>query len=867
MPLPEVYAHELPLGTVTGSLILPLWDGSGNAVKVLVSDLIAAATLDAQTRGIRFVDQWGADPTGATDSTTAIQSCIDAADGGIVMIGKGTYQVSTLTIKKGITLAGSSSWNSILKGKSGSSGWMLVVDGSLAGSQQNRETNQVPCTIRDLYLDGNARQSNYGGIYLNLVDHVLVDNVFVWEFSRSALFLNQSVRECVFRKLFVRYCGNQDATDNHGAGWPGVSVVDHPTGVNDLEDTHNGLTFDSCQVVFCLGDHFVIDSDQIHSGRKPSNIVLRGCWIHGWNTSFTTVSYYSTLNASATMKAYYLLKVACAYNVTVVGNRLSFCGSGKSAITFTRSALGGSAVTGKTYDPEDVIVTDNYFNGAWNTATEYGYGVNADYGSGVVANNRGDSSIKYMLVQGPGFRMDGHSTPKEPGVQINTAVASSYVTSAMLTVGASDFTVHLRVRMPDAWPSTDAGLWTLTSATGSIAVQGIGAFFTTAGQLRVILYGATSGDTRTLTVDNEWVNNWLGKAVDLTFVRSVGGSTFKIYLNGGELPSRENTAGSAPAWSSTPTTTRFNLGVFLSSNPYTGAFYQARVANRALSAADVQLLERQGIAPADRWGNMTELSSGTLTIGQRYRITARAASDFTTVGAAANTVGTEFIATGTGSGLLTGSNKVIPVGWVLDWDLGEVHSTCIIDRSSNLLHATMSGGVSSTRQSGLASIFDVTTSNQLKALIRSTLTQWLFDPNGAGAVATVPGLTLQRTTTQTRLTLGDNAGSNSPQNGIIEAEPVLSGTDVAGKRLILSSGKGTGAGTTSFIDFQVAIPGASGGSPQSTQVAASVRGTSVTDETCLDIYYWNGAAFVGKQVKVGAADSAGAGFRLLRITN
>lgn len=867
MPLPEIYAGDLPLGTVTGSLIIPLWDSSGNASKVLISDLLAAATLDCQTRGIRFVDQWGADSTGATDSTSAIQSCIDAADGGIVMIGNGTYQVSSLTIKKGITLAGSSSWNSILKGKSGTSGWMIVVDGSLSGSQQNRETNQVPCTIRDLYLDGNARQTNYGGIYLNLVDHVLIDNVFVWEFSRSGLFFNQSVRESLFSKVFIRYCGNQDAVDNHGGGWPALSVVDWPTGVNDLEDTHNGLTFENCQVVFCLGDHVVVDSSQIHSSRKPSNINFRGCWVHGWNTNFTTVSYYSTLNASATMKAFHLLKVGCAYNVTVTGNRFSFCGSGKSAITLTRSTLGGSAVTGKTYDPEDVIVTDNYINGAWNTASEYGYGVNADYGSGVIQNNRGDSSIKYMLVQGPGFRMDGRSEPKEAGVQINTAVSSSYVTSSMLAIGSMDFSVHVRVRMPDAWPASDSGLWTLTSATGSIAVSGVGAFVTSAGQLRVILYGSTSGDTRTLTVDNEWINNWLGKTVDLTFVRSATGSTFKIYLNGGELPSRENTAGTAPAWSTALTTTRFNLGVFLSSNPYVGAFYQARVANRALSAADVQLLERQGIAPADRWGNVTELSSGTLTVGYRYRITARSTSNFTTAGAAANTVGTEFVATTTGSGLLTASDKVIPIGWVLDWDIGEVHSTCILDRSSNLLHATMSGGVSSTRQSGLASIWDVTSSNQLKALIRSTLTQLLFDPTGAGAVATVPGLTIQRTSTQTLVTLGDNAGSASPQNGIIEAEPVLSGTDIAGKRLILASGKGTGAGATSFVDVQFSVPGASGGSSQSRQVGFSVRGTSTTNQSTVDIYYWDGSAFVGKQVYVGAADSAGTGYRTLRITN
>ena len=51
-------------------------------------------------------------------------------------------------------------------------------------------------------------------------------------------------------------------------------------------------------------------------------------------------------------------------------------------------------------------------------------------------------------------------------------------------------------------------------------------------------------------------------------------------------------------------------------------------------------------------------NSGLLTIGQTYVVHTRATSDFTTVGAASNAVGTIFIASGTGSGLLDINNTV-----------------------------------------------------------------------------------------------------------------------------------------------------------------------------------------------------------------
>lgn len=67
-----------------------------------------------------------------------------------------------------------------------------------------------------------------------------------------------------------------------------------------------------------------------------------------------------------------------------------------------------------------------------------------------------------------------------------------------------------------------------------------------------------------------------------------------------------------------------------------------------------------GIIPADTLGS--ELSSGSLTIGQKYQITARTDADFTADGAADNVVGTQFVATAA-TVTLDAGDKVKRVQW------------------------------------------------------------------------------------------------------------------------------------------------------------------------------------------------------------
>lgn len=67
-----------------------------------------------------------------------------------------------------------------------------------------------------------------------------------------------------------------------------------------------------------------------------------------------------------------------------------------------------------------------------------------------------------------------------------------------------------------------------------------------------------------------------------------------------------------------------------------------------------------GIIPADTFGS--ELSSGSLTIGQKYQITARTDANFVADGAADNNVGTQFVATAA-TVTLDAGDKVKRVQW------------------------------------------------------------------------------------------------------------------------------------------------------------------------------------------------------------
>lgn len=137
-----------------------------------------------------------------------------------------------------------------------------------------------------------------------------------------------------------------------------------------------------------------------------------------------------------------------------------------------------------------------------------------------------------------------------------------------------------------------------------------------------------------------------------------------------------------------------------------------------------------GIIPVDTLGS--ELSSGSLTIGQKYQITARTDANFVADGAADNVVGTQFVATAATVPLDAG-DKVKRV----QWGVGEKSFHNGSAFVQNITGLTLSGDVA-----GVLSIISGTTLTTNAGLLGISTTGKLYqDDNTTGSAASVVTVT------------------------------------------------------------------------------------------------------------------------------
>ena len=109
------------------------------------------------------------------------------------------------------------------------------------------------------------------------------------------------------------------------------------------------------------------------------------------------------------------------------------------------------------------------------------------------------------------------------------------------------------------------------------------------------------------------------------------------------------------------------------------------------------------------------------------------------------------------------------------------------------------------------------------------------------------------------------------QDGASPAAPTVrggsaTGTDAQAADLGISPGVSTGNATPAVIELFVTVPGASGTSPQ-TQQSAVVVSEAGNDEVAILVRLKRGSTPALERVLVGAADSAGTGFRALCVPN
>lgn len=154
---------------------------------------------------------YGADPTGATDSTTAINTAIAAVstNGGTVYFPSGTYVISSpinITENKELTLTGESTVNS-LQPLSGSI--LTLADGANCDMLVKSTTGRV--NIKGLVFDGNkAGQTvtNLHGIWFQgtntMIRRATLEDVIVWEISGVGIQVDSL--ESHVRNVHVGYC-------------------------------------------------------------------------------------------------------------------------------------------------------------------------------------------------------------------------------------------------------------------------------------------------------------------------------------------------------------------------------------------------------------------------------------------------------------------------------------------------------------------------------------------------------------------------------------------------------------------------------------------------------------------------------------
>jgi hypothetical protein len=111
-----------------------------------------------------------------------------------------------------------------------------------------------------------------------------------------------------------------------------------------------------------------------------------------------------------------------------------------------------------------------------------------------------------------------------------------------------------------------------------------------------------------------------------------------------------------------------------------------------LLGINLELLEPNALSPGyyAQWsgyletlgqaGNTTAVTAGSFVVGNQYEIVSTGTTSFTSIGAAANTPGTLFVATGVG----TGTGTAVQTGFCTQWDAFITSTTALKLRTGAL---------------------------------------------------------------------------------------------------------------------------------------------------------------------------------------
>lgn len=207
---------------------------------------------------------FGADPTGVADSTTAINAALVLR--GAVYIPPGTYKTtSALTIYGDTELFGAGPGVSIIKGSGFTSGNLLQDSSQVTTTDVN-----LNIILRDFEIDCNSYAvGTSSGVVFTRVGNLLIDNIYVHDCGGTTLKWGQSYTDSV--NIHVRNSRFVRARDGDGTQGFGRNVF--------ISNCYVESSGDTCYAT--VADWYYNPLSLPPSNINYSNCVAKGDWVNG----------------------------------------------------------------------------------------------------------------------------------------------------------------------------------------------------------------------------------------------------------------------------------------------------------------------------------------------------------------------------------------------------------------------------------------------------------------------------------------------------------------------------------------------------------------------------------------------------------
>lgn len=322
----------------------------------------------------------------------------------------------------------------------------------------------------------------------------------------------------------------------------------------------------------------------------------------------------------------------------------------------------------------------------------------------------------------------------------------------------------------------------------------------------------------------------------------VSGTNIKTINSTSLLGSGDITVSASPAGSSGQVQYN-NAGAF---GGMTAVVYATSGTHLAITAQGTTIIPLCLKAAASQTANLAEFQTSAGVVNSRITATGRFSSTLNLTETEAFGIGTVahayctlfgFGATSTGSG--------VAVAFGGSSSAGSQSIAFGFSTAATGLYACSIGNYSSaSHNSGIAIGRGATTRKANQAVV------------GSGANTTDTGAVSE-------FIIG--GGSSSTPYTTMYTACAGSGTNIGGARLNIAAGVGTGNATPAILCLQSTTAGASGATAQTLRDCLHVDGNTTSGETpllLLDL-----AAGTMKRVSIGAADSGGTGYKVLRVPN